>query len=181
MPGKTARVPCTLTELERVRELYRSGGIGTTLVRFTAPQKMSLSTFVDELELINFTDQVRKGCILLDAITPGWMDRIDVEALDLWDTTSCVLGQAYTENELGIPGYDFEVKTYLDEFNLDPADYGFNMTNAQLNWADGLALVKGWSTSKVSSLVWEHLTNTWTQTIKERRAAALQREASSLG
>lgn len=41
---------------------------------------------------------VRRGVKLLDSVTPGWIDRIDLTKLDLRDPNCCMLGQLYGED-----------------------------------------------------------------------------------
>lgn len=41
------------------------------------------------------TDRVAAGATWLDEHRPGWVDRIDLDTLELSDTCNCVLGQEY--------------------------------------------------------------------------------------
>ena len=42
-----------------------------------------------------FTERVAKGAALLDEKRPGWVDRIDLDTLDIDNCEDCVLGQAF--------------------------------------------------------------------------------------
>jgi hypothetical protein len=42
-----------------------------------------------------YTENVKRGAVLLDQERPGWRDEIDLATLDLSDGCSCILGQVF--------------------------------------------------------------------------------------
>ncbi len=44
-------------------------------------------------------DRVERAAALLDAMEPGWEDRVDVGRLDLHTYDHCVLGQVYGDDD----------------------------------------------------------------------------------
>lgn len=109
-------------------------------------------------------ERIDAGVAWLDANVPDWLDRIDLDRLDLADTCKCVLGQTFAHiaqwdsyaDEPGqdVPGYDLIVECiqpdegvvmsmavpYLSE---DPADYGFSIAQADESFD---ALTAAWRT-----------------------------------
>lgn len=70
-------------------------------------------------------ERVSAGAEMLDALEPGWRDRINVETFDIYSTTECVMGQLSNGD-----GYNAGVAYYgLDG---DTArEYGFDLTYAE--------------------------------------------------
>lgn len=169
----------TASDKEEFRTYAREHSIQTTTVRDYRWGGIT----GDNLELPDFNEQVRRGCILLDAMSSGWMDHIDLDLLDLESTTRCVLGQAYAENPGGIPGYDWQVKAYMESFALDPATYGFDLTDAQKVYITVMMNFKHKAVISMTSRTYEHLTSTWRTVIRDRkaRAAAAVEVTPSLG
>jgi hypothetical protein len=70
--------------------------------------------------------RARRGAALLDEISPGWDQQVDLLELDLSDADSCVLGQVFAEQgeKRGVSGYDWARPHYGidDEFNGFDAD-----------------------------------------------------------
>jgi hypothetical protein len=75
-------------------------------------------------------ERVSNGARWLDENFPGWMDRIDLDTLDLSSSESCICGQVFEKqavqaqmsgrvfHEYDVPsGYDFATKTLFTEAN----------------------------------------------------------------
>lgn len=88
-------------------------------------------------------ERVAAGARWLDEHRPGWVDRIDLETLDLGDPCRCVLGQEYGN-------YTFALDEILDD--VSPASRGFN----------------AWATTGE----YPALTDAWRRLIEQRRAVA---------
>lgn len=63
--------------------------------------------------------RVARGVALLDEKVPGWVNKVDVEQLNVSNGTTCVLGQLYGEYNFG------RAKLGLDE--VQAAEYGFQL------------------------------------------------------
>jgi hypothetical protein len=102
-------------------------------------------------------ERVARGVALLDEKLPGWVDRIDLDRLDLGSPCRCILGQTWD----GIP--DPESTPFaahaneLDLYGEDENDYGFN--------AGG----EDWFADEPE---YRALTAEWTRVILARRAGA---------
>jgi hypothetical protein len=90
-------------------------------------------------------ERVRLGAAWLDANRPGWVDRIDLETLDLSTSCGCVLGQ-----EFG----DFDRAP--DEVYRRAPQHGFNVPSNQAG----------------TMRQYDNLTTAWRDYITARRAAA---------
>lgn len=66
--------------------------------------------------------RVERGMAWLDAHVPGWLDRIDMETLDIGDCDRCVLGQLFGSFDAGI----FEVER-TERPTDEVGGYGFTM------------------------------------------------------
>jgi len=60
---------------------------------------------------------VARGAGLLDQLFPGWLDRVDLDRLDLSDPDGCLLGQMYGSYGLAL--------SVLRISEVTAADYGF--------------------------------------------------------
>lgn len=60
---------------------------------------------------IDFSDEISRGMLLLDAFAPGWESQIDTAILRLEDGNSCILGQVLVQNRI-----------LAESLRLDPAD-----------------------------------------------------------
>lgn len=67
-------------------------------------------------------DRVVRGVALLDAETPGWRERIDLETLDLGNVHLCVLGQGFGHYLTGLDALGIEA----DE---QSRDHGFTASS----------------------------------------------------
>lgn len=65
------------------------------------------------------TGRVARGVALLDEKVPGWVDRVDVEQLDVSNGLTCVLGQLFLTYSSG------RAKLDLDE--VQAAEHGFQL------------------------------------------------------
>lgn len=126
-------------------------------------------------ELPDFSAQVARGVAYLDAEFPGWWKHIDMTKLDLESEEACVLGQAYGDNEVGIPGFSHHSQL-MEQRGLSPSYYGFNFTEEQIHHFNVAANHHERKLPELVSRAWEHLTATWTDVIRTRQAAA-QRKA----
>lgn len=54
---------------------------------------------VDDVEVywLDFSQEIRRGCELLDERFPGWVDRVDLGVFRIVDGVNCVLGQVFVE------------------------------------------------------------------------------------
>lgn len=67
-----------------------------------------------------YTERIERGAALLDELRPGWRTKVDVEALDVGDCQSCVLGQI-----LG----DYAQRGRIGlEVRADAAEHGFALS-----------------------------------------------------
>lgn len=87
-----------------------------------------------------FTEKVAAGAAYLDAVQPGWAERINLATLDLGSPTRCVIGQS--------------VARYLD-----------GIEELNLSIVEGQAL--GFAAERASQ--YEELTQAWIPVIKERQ------------
>jgi hypothetical protein len=46
----------------------------------------------------------REGAELLDRRSTGWAERIDLQELEMWDCTRCILGQVFGDYVRGLGG-----------------------------------------------------------------------------
>lgn len=73
--------------------------------------------------------RVARGAALMDDKLPGWVERIDLDRLDLHSSCNCILGQEFADHE----DVDGEVWTGYDAAQgallnyADPAEYGFDL------------------------------------------------------
>jgi hypothetical protein len=51
---------------------------------------------------VNVSERVAQGVALLDEQVPGWVDRINLDALDVWNVRQCVLGQLFGGYNVGL-------------------------------------------------------------------------------
>lgn len=84
--------------------------------------------------------KVRRGALLLDRHLQNWRDVLDLEALDMNDAQSCVLGQlfgSYTRGLvlLGLAAGGGGVGESVDAFQ-NSEDHGFTGKQFQQHWID---------------------------------------------
>lgn len=68
-----------------------------------SPEQVEIDAFIKE--------RVLRGIALLERVHgPDWIDKIDIESLDLCDSTTCVLGQVYAEeaDRSSVSGWVFD-------------------------------------------------------------------------
>jgi hypothetical protein len=99
-------------------------------------------------------ERVEKGAAWLDEHRPGWVDRIDLETLDLGDPCRCVLGQQFEpQSDSDQCGFEVGMRLLTTPGN-DPViplvEQGFYATSDD-NYAD--------------------LTAAWRELIERRRSA----------
>jgi hypothetical protein len=84
---------------------------------------------------------VQLGAELLDHVSPGWEEEIDLDSLDLASCTRCILGQLFGIFDIG----DLELAECLgvveDELDLD--FFGFSVNGLPDDYAD---LTEDWRT-----------------------------------
>lgn len=109
--------------------------------------------------MATITERVARGAALLDEKLPGWVERIDLDKLNLFDDERCVIGQLFTYDPTS-ESEAFEVGAF-DLFGLD---YSFN--------ANAPALIEhGFSDrSDVELAIFAELTAEWKRVILARRA-----------
>jgi hypothetical protein len=172
--SKTSLANISGRDLLTTMERYHGLDVKLTSVHFTGGGETRTLTLPD------FSDQVARGCKLLDEIEPGWESRVDPTLLDLDDKTTCVLGQVY-RNASTLPGYDYKVSTFMAEQNLDAAAHGFDLTMDQRRWVSGTANYNEERIIPLISQTWEHLTATWADVIRERQMARSLHESNVPG
>lgn len=64
-------------------------------------------------------ERVSAGAEMLDALEPGWRDRIDVETFDIYSTTHCVLGQLQGSYDSGVEYYGLDAGESAREYGFD--------------------------------------------------------------
>lgn len=73
--------------------------------------------------------RVARGAALLDEKLPGWVDRINLDKLDLTCGCHCILGQTWDGNgDVGEEYWLHAERLFDDDSDLfvAPADHGFN-------------------------------------------------------
>jgi hypothetical protein len=79
------------------------------------------------------TAAVRRGAALLDARVPGWVAKIDLNELDMFSGSHCILGQLFRRDHRDDAGYAtgrdhlFAGQTY-DQMHRQAVEFGFNFT-----------------------------------------------------
>jgi hypothetical protein len=81
---------------------------------------------------MNVTDTVAKGVAILDTRGPaGWVQVIDLDALDMEQGNACVLGQLYRDNPEDYDGFLRGVST-LSPYNIMDGEYWNTHPDADL-------------------------------------------------
>jgi len=93
---------------------------------------------------------VERGCAILDAATPGWQDRIDLETLDLSDPCQCILGQLYRTFGMGA------IMLKLSWRETEEAGFAVNVITPTANTAD-------------TAERYRQLTDTWRAVLRKER------------
>lgn len=71
--------------------------------------------------------RVARGVALLDEKLPGWIERIDLDKLDLASGCNCILGQTWSKGDDDGRFTAFELQAdALGLYGEDENDYGFN-------------------------------------------------------
>jgi hypothetical protein len=116
------------------------------------------------------TERVAAGAAWLDANRPGWVERIDLDTLDLGDPCRCVLGQDFAADSQGYTsGFDAGLVAVTDgglteDGYRHAADAGFY---AVADLSDNDDDDDGFRMNKE----YRELTDAWRALIRERRAA----------
>lgn len=87
---------------------------------------MTTASYVDwEKPDATVAERVAAGAAWLDGNQPGWVDRIDLERLDIGSCMRCVLGQLYGEYSLAPleVRYDYDTDVWL------ALSFGFDAVN----------------------------------------------------
>lgn len=100
-----------------------------------------------------YMDRVEKGAAYLDDRYPGWVERIDLDKLDMLNATCCVLAQASGKNYHTLPPAVRESAVNLGFTLHDTAEYDSS---------------------------WVVLTNSWADLIRRRRAVASPAQATQV-
>jgi len=106
--------------------------------------------------------EVKAGAAFLDVRVPGWVNRIDLDTLDLARGNSCVLGQLEGTADGGTTAFERAVRRM---FGGDFGDLEIAKTVAALGF-NGLGHRDGYSTFCA------RLTVAWKQLIRDRRRRA---------
>ena len=59
---------------------------------------------------VDVQTRVAAGVAFLDERVPGWLDKVNVDDLQIWSGTQCVLGQIYGEYTLGVAWLRLDTK-----------------------------------------------------------------------
>jgi len=102
----------------------------------------------------SISERVAAGAAWLDEHRPGWVDRIDLETLNLGDPCRCLLAQDFGEHFS-----DAVLAAGLGQ-GLSPSAIGFNVTYARGD--EGFM----WPTERE----FDALTAAWRDLIRQRRA-----------
>ena len=114
---------------------------------------MTDSRTLDDLDI---PGRVARGAALLDEKRPGWEAEINLNALDIDDCTTCVIGQLYRDHAGIYSGaYEIGADALLGPDGSALADHGFNA-------------IRGLDPDDVE---WGALTSEWKRVIQERRSA----------
>lgn len=106
-----------------------------------------------------FEQQITAGMTLLDEKMPGWIARVNVDTLDLNDSTHCVVGQL------------------TGDFSSEQAMSAFDWATTDHKWREGQLLgfvlpgVVRASANDVES-AYAQLTHEWREAIEKRRQEA---------
>lgn len=87
--------------------------------------------------------RVQNGMHLLDEVQPGWIERVNVEALDQINDATCVAGQVYGDYQTAVRVLKFDKpKEVLYGFYCDYAGYTCNYDSNLLTNAWKQAILK---------------------------------------
>lgn len=112
-----------------------------------------------------YSRRVREGIRILDLVRPGWFREIDLPALDLGSTASCMLGQLHDGNYVrGVVKLSKVLTELREKFignygELRPTEYGFETYEC-----DPSDFNTVWSRAQGYSI----LTELWTAEINRR-------------
>lgn len=85
-------------------------------------------------------EAAERGADLLDDMSPGWFNLVDLNTLEMSLFSTCVLGQVYGEYGLGMESLGFDINNEVG------ARYGFHANRGELDYnrlnASWKALVK---------------------------------------
>lgn len=100
--------------------------------------------------------RVARGVALLDEKLPGWVDRIDLEKLDLSSACDCILGQEFDGKAIwpDLLGYDIGLSELFANVEKDAARHGFT--------------AGAWAAAEA----WDELEGEWRRVILARRGGA---------
>ena len=89
-----------------------------------------------------FREQIEAGAKLLDEKVPGWVDKIDLEELDLGDCSDCAIGQVFPDDDFSDALRDL-LGIHSDEVHNLSHQYGFCIPPGG-NWGDYSQLTQEW-------------------------------------
>lgn len=89
-------------------------------------------------------DRVERGIQLLYAKHgPDWVEKIDLDELQLSSGSACVLGQIYADEASGYEdGYDYASSAVFDDLNM--SDFGFTIAGKIYRDDDWEQLQEAW-------------------------------------
>lgn len=71
-------------------------------------------------------ERVARGVEWLDSNVPGWVDKVEINELNMGSSCRCVLGQVFgNDNEYEMTGYGYALAT---QNNLHPEHLGFDFS-----------------------------------------------------
>lgn len=66
-----------------------------------------------------FEREIKKGIEFLNRINPGWVDKIDLDTLDMSSSNKCIIGQLYGD-------YWVSMRVIEKDYYIDRFEYGFS-------------------------------------------------------
>jgi hypothetical protein len=101
-------------------------------------QRTPLQEAIDEVVL----EKVKRGiAVLEEKYGPDWVDRIDLDTLDLGESDSCVLGQVYAGAELSDAEWEW-FHSYLEDHDSFYSNWGVAEVKSSYEYSDGYMLGK---------------------------------------
>lgn len=138
----------------------------------------TIPTLTGERVVLNadFSQEVARGCAVLDQREPGWDDKIDLPQLNLDDMNQCILGQVFMGRSFSEYGYVTGLHHLADASPLSPqgerwaTEHGF-YTDLPHMTAELHALFDKHDIGVRLDWLYEQLALEWIAVIQARRAA----------